>query len=592
MHTTVKANNGKRGKLKMKKSTKLSFITGFFFTLILFFSCNMSATSSTLYYSSMPYDAVGKVAYIQIVDIDDNYTTKELGKIKKETCSFNVRFPKNTVAFFAMIVDEYYDVDYYIGISAANGILDEYNLNGYWINTSEEKKEDGAWYTTSADYLEPLEFNNSVSLTFESRPFYMYEIKNVKDKQITVDFTGEEHTNIYVTTELKDILKQYGTIVNYNRTHYSFTPDKDTFYILIRPKKYGEWEKSKAEITVYDCTDLIKDTISFRKVLPLSDTELLVTADTGLYKYNVNETKFSLIKESDEPVVSAIPYKDGFFFGSRKDVYFYNKSTVEKWLTVSEDISGICATEDYLYVINGRGSQADVDIFDIITKDKIANESVYSAAEGTIVYIPENKNVYYIDSGITPTDIRFIYWNQTNTDVSDDDSPYHGDYSFKAPLLRYNTDMALIDGYGRIYSVEEDNHLKLIKETEIESDSILFDGSYLYALCTNEKENNCSVKKYLISNPEKDPVKVVTFPKEAGITLIKKGNSIQVVTKTTCFIYEENFTYKRYSKLVTREINLDLEVTSDNSRSVLLSKSVIPSYYNLVKNIPIFDLQE
>lgn len=570
----------------MKLKLKLITVASLLLAANLFLGCVLFGNGTTITFSSMPYDAVGKTAYLQLVDKNGNFTNKELGKIKTDSCTFTVHIPEKTVSFFGMIVN--YDVEYYIHVSTENGILDDYNLNGYWVDNSETKSENGNWYATSPDYFEPLEFNTTLSLDYEKKPFYMYVVENVKDKKLTVDFAGTEKSDIYVTTELNEILKQNGRKTNYYKTSTSFTADDDTLYIFIRPEKYGEWEKSKAVITVHDCTDLVNNSVEFRQVLPLSDNELLLSAKTGLYKYDVKDEKLTTIKEFESSVVSPIPYKDGFYFGTGNFVYFYDKSTVEKRFSFSSKVAGLSATEDNLYVIHSRGSWATAEVIDLKTGDKIVSKDmVEPPLENSIVYIPETERIYYIDIASSPTDIQYLYWNEEHTYIGNNNSPYHGDFSFKAPLRRYGNEMAIIDGNGRIYDLDDKNHLKVIENTEIVSEDFVFDDTYFYAL--RNKNGNCLIEKYLISEPLKDPVKTVNFERESGVCLIKKANGIQVVTKDSSFFYKGDDT--TYYKLISKDINFDLEVTSSEARNVKPAKKTMPSYYNKIENIPSFTLE-
>jgi len=577
----------------MKTKLKLALTAGIFLAVTLLASCNFFGLGTTLTFTSMPYDSIGKIAYLQTLDKNGNYHNKKLGTIKSDTCTYNVLIPNNTVTFFGMIVE--YEVDYYIAVSTENGILDEYTLNGYWIDASQTKYDTGNWYATSADYIESLDLNTTLTLDFEKKPFYIYQIDNVKGKNITATFNGTEHSNIYITTELTKVLKQQlGNEKNYFASNYCFIPEDDTLYIFIRPINYGEWENSKAVLTVCDCTDLVKNSVEFKQVLPYSDTELLLSAETGLYTYDVKNEKLTTVKEFDNAVVSPIPYKNGFYFGSGNNVYFYDRSTVKKCFSVNNKVAGLCASEDILYVIHKRGSWATAEVFNTATEEKItSNTMVENPVENGIVYIPENNTVYYIDKDVSPTDIVYLYWNEEKTYLNDGDSPYHGDFSFAPPLLRYGNEMAIIDGNGRIFSVEEEDHLKVIKNTGINSTSIVFDDTYLYALCTNTEKNSCSIKKYLISAPEKDPVKEVTFENELGVTLIKKDNSIQVITKDAFLFYKTDDDYNptTYYKLLSKEINFDLEALADEARSITIPNTTMPSYYNQVKVSPSFDLE-
>lgn len=173
----------------------------------------------------------------------------------------------------------------------------------------------------------------------------------------------------------------------------------------------------------------------------------------------------SMIKEKDiilEQAPKSICFnydKSAFLLGfSSGRVYSLNIDTEEFTLVadVLMDVEKIISFSETYALVCGPGSWDDeIKTFNIETGQVIDTHNPYDSFGG-FIYNELSKTIYTYDTGVSPSDIHYIKVDLTTGEIiSQNDSIYHGDYSYGAPVRIINNGSRVITSSGNMFTSTE-----------------------------------------------------------------------------------------------------------------------------------------
>ncbi|QRK13737.1 hypothetical protein JQX13_21485 [Archangium violaceum] len=144
-------------------------------------------------------------------------------------------------------------------------------------------------------------------------------------------------------------------------------------------------------------------------------------------------------------------------------------------------VSSMTVTGDYLFAIDGSGAWATHALYQRSTGARVASAE-WRGTSRSMAYSPVNKRVYFLDSGVSPTDVNMVDVEPTTGTLGNEtDSPYHGSYSLPNPLRLLPDESGVIVGSGLIFNAKD---LTYRTSLGLSFQDIAFHGDRLYLIDT------------------------------------------------------------------------------------------------------------
>lgn len=539
-------------------------------------SCSFTAKNdSTFNVSSFPYKSKDYDIVILTYSGEDFVESIPIGTVSNEFTPVTRKIRIKSIVDRLYVSLVYYgEVRYYVYI---NKMSPKYDVNGYWMHNKETTSSLGAMICgISEDYFEPLSLGENYSKTFESNPFFLYHMENVKGKTFKIDVSNSSNAALFVTDDKMHFLEERlgsCTVISRdsNSSQYFLTADEDDLYFCACPKNYKTYfedEETFINFSVSDISTGVDNWCFIDNSFITPDGQIFLTRDTKksyiekkgtniLFSYNPNGPKLEKLYELSDPIKDIQGNSDYLYISSGETLYKYDIKTKTMTPIITPDYNNTIRmfhiADNIGYFICDVNSRGNFYIYDITERKKLAE--LTSVTQGDkFVYIPEQKTVYY-QSGGSPTDIEYIFWND-NYILKSKNSPYHGDYPFYGLLERYSTQNKLITANGDIFNIEDSDtknsfeHItNIFGKDPYRIEHILFDADYFYAVVSSE--NKIWLEKRSIADPETVITKTPEMNSKKANNLSFIGDKIMLLANdknkiTTssyeiyCFTFDKN----------------------------------------------------
>jgi hypothetical protein len=143
------------------------------------------------------------------------------------------------------------------------------------------------------------------------------------------------------------------------------------------------------------------------------------------------------------------------YTGGRIDAFDLATGTSKFFAAAPSTVSSMIVTDAYLFTVDDSGAWNTQSLFQRSTGARVASADWRNASR-SMVYSPAQQTVYYLDSDVSPTDVRMQPINlKDGTLGADKDSPYHGDYNLPNPLRLLPDESGVIVGSGLIFNTAD-----------------------------------------------------------------------------------------------------------------------------------------
>lgn len=197
-----------------------------------------------------------------------------------------------------------------------------------------------------------------------------------------------------------------------------------------------------------------------------ADVEL--TTDGVLHFFDVPNNRIHRLdldtKAMSTPLVGTLPVAsmavapDGTeaylgYTGGRIDSFDLVAGTSRFFGAAPETVSTMIVAGSHLFAIDASGAWDSHSLFDRATGARVAYDDWRNTSR-SIVYSPLHQRVYFLNSGVSPTDIDMVSVSGGMLG-GEDDSPYHGDYSLPNPIRLLPDQSGVIVGSGNIFNASD-----------------------------------------------------------------------------------------------------------------------------------------
>lgn len=167
------------------------------------------------------------------------------------------------------------------------------------------------------------------------------------------------------------------------------------------------------------------------------------------------------------------------YTGGRIEEFDYAAQTVRLLAVAPETPSTLLVAGDNLFTVDASGAWDTQSLFDRATGARLDHEE-WSYSIRSIVYSSALQRVFYLDSGVSPTDIH-MRTVADDTLSADEDSPYHGDYLLPSPIRLLPDESGVIVGSGQIFDAAD---LRYRGSVGLAFEDVAFHQSRLYLIDT------------------------------------------------------------------------------------------------------------
>jgi len=143
------------------------------------------------------------------------------------------------------------------------------------------------------------------------------------------------------------------------------------------------------------------------------------------------------------------------YVGGRMDVFDLATGASRFFAAAPATVSSMIVTGGYLFTVDDSGAWDTQSLFHRATGARVAAVEWRDSSRST-VYSPLQQKVYYLDSGVSPTDVHMVPVDvAAGTLGADVDSPYHGSYSLPNPVRLLPDESGVIVGSGIIFNASD-----------------------------------------------------------------------------------------------------------------------------------------
>ncbi len=169
------------------------------------------------------------------------------------------------------------------------------------------------------------------------------------------------------------------------------------------------------------------------------------------------------------------------YAGGRIDAFNPVDGTSKLFGVAPETVSSMTVTGEYLFTVDSSGAWDTQSLFQRSTGARVSAVE-WRDTSRSMVFSPVNKRVYFLDSGVSPTDVHMVELDLATGKVGvDTDSPYHGSYNLPNPLRLLPDESGVIVGSGLIFNAADLSYRSSIGLT---FQDIAFYGERMYLIDT------------------------------------------------------------------------------------------------------------
>lgn len=143
------------------------------------------------------------------------------------------------------------------------------------------------------------------------------------------------------------------------------------------------------------------------------------------------------------------------YAGGRMDVFDDATGTGHFFTAAPATVSSMIVTGGYLFTYDDSGAWGTQSLFSRTTGARTAAYEWRDSSRGMVFSTQQNK-VYFLDSGVSPTDVHMVPVDVAAGALGDDvDSPYHGSYSLPNPIRLLPDESGVIVGSGIVFNASD-----------------------------------------------------------------------------------------------------------------------------------------
>lgn len=143
------------------------------------------------------------------------------------------------------------------------------------------------------------------------------------------------------------------------------------------------------------------------------------------------------------------------YVGGRIDAFDLRTGTSSFFGAAPATVSSMVVAGGYLFTIDDSGAWDSHSLYDRATGARVASADWRNTSR-SIVYSPLRQKVFFLDSGVSPTDVSMVPIDAAaGTLGAEVDSPYHGDYALPNPLRLLPDESGLLVGSGLVFEASD-----------------------------------------------------------------------------------------------------------------------------------------
>lgn len=143
------------------------------------------------------------------------------------------------------------------------------------------------------------------------------------------------------------------------------------------------------------------------------------------------------------------------YAGGRMDAFNTVDGTTRFFAAAPETVSSMVVTKDYLFTIDGSGAWDTQALYQRSTGARVSSVD-WRYSSRSMVFSPLNNRVYFLNSGVSPTDVVMVELDLATGKVGvETGSPYHGDYSLPNPIRLLPDESGVVVGSGLIFNTRD-----------------------------------------------------------------------------------------------------------------------------------------
>lgn len=404
------------------------------------------------------------------------------------SCSLDEDVPENLT-----VKSEKGKIQFYMDFNELNSSVNLDSRSGQEISIST------VTITLSRDTYEDITSNLSVSENIASGYIdnldsgYWHILANVYDQSGNVIYTGEVDVQVIAGFDVE--------------CHILFDP------VIVEPTAGG-----------INFTIGINPMPGYTILNQRADDVFMNDVDGNVYIFDATTHSIgvfsaaTMIKERDivleqSPASLCLSYdKSAFLLGySSGRIYSLNITTevFEQVADVLMDVEKIITFSDTYALVCGPGSWDDeIKTVNLSTGQVIDTHNPYDHFGG-FVYNEVSETIYTYDTGVSPSDIHYIKVDlSTGEIISENDTIYHGDYSYGAPLRIINGGTRVITSSGNMFTstVSSDTDLRYAGSIDYAYADLVSDDVngkiYMINKDTGYYYNDPVIRKFLVIDQE------------------------------------------------------------------------------------------
>lgn len=143
------------------------------------------------------------------------------------------------------------------------------------------------------------------------------------------------------------------------------------------------------------------------------------------------------------------------YVGGRMDAFDLRAGTSSFFAPAASTVSSMLVAGDYLFTIDDSGAWDTQSLYDRATRARVASADWRDSSRSAI-YSTVNSAVYFLDSGVSPTDVNRVPIDQVSGTLGAElDSPYHGDYALPNPIRLLPDESGVVVGSGLVFAAAD-----------------------------------------------------------------------------------------------------------------------------------------